>query len=196
MNVLHLRITTIVACVAVASSIVSAAPRIPKVLAHAAQSLHVVAFPVLLPTIFDGNDLDHGRLWAPVVAGRHRYIVLVNLAPDCNGANVCSAGSFEAYDADYRRSHTDLVESVSPRKPDADDRLRIRNHELILDMRVRLAGGLTGLYTETPSGASDGGNSYLRWNSRGIEYAITTRISSRARLQQIADSAIQNGPLF
>jgi hypothetical protein len=56
--------------------------------------------------------------------------------------------------------------AVAPRKPDADDRERIRDHGLILDQRVTL----------------------IR--------AITTRIASRAQLTRIADSAIRNGPIF
>ncbi len=185
----------IAALCAVLPAVSGAGPRIPKAFAHAVPALRIVTFPVLLPTTFDGIDLDRDRVFAAVDASAHHYAVQVNLAPDCNGANVCSAGSIEGYDAVYRRAHPDLVDPVTPRTPDADDRVTIRRHRMILDMRVPLARGLTGLYSEAVSGADDGGNSTLRWNDRGIEYALVTRISDRAQLIRIADSAIRNGPL-
>ena len=190
------RIVLIVALYAGATALAGAAAYIPKAFARAVPSLRVVAFPVLLPTVFDGIDLDRDRIYAPADASPHHYSVQVNFAPDCNGANVCSAGSIEAYDAAYRRAHPNLVEPATPRAPGTDDRASIRDHHMILDLPVPLARALTGFYTEAVSGADDGGNSDLRWNDRGIEYELATRISSRAHLVRIANSAIRNGPIF
>jgi hypothetical protein len=174
----------------------AAGERIPAAFRHAIPSLRRVTFPVLLPTMFDGYDLDKDHLYVRVIASPHYYELQVNLAPVCDGANICSAGSIKTYDAAYRRSHEDSVEPVSARKVAVDDLPLIRNHHLILDAPVTLARGLTGLYTEAHSGADDGGNSYLRWNDGGIEYVVSTRISTRLSLTQIAGSAIRSGPLF
>jgi hypothetical protein len=175
-----------------------AAARIPKAFAPAILSLHVVTFPVLLPTVFTpGTDLDHHRDYLSIIQSLHHYAVFLKIGP-CRDVsrNACSEGSIEGYDAAYRRSNANLVEPISPRTPGADEKPLIRNRNLILDVPVPLARGLTGFYTENHSGADEGGNSALRWNDRGIEYIIVTRISTRAQLTRIANSAIRNGPIF
>jgi hypothetical protein len=176
-----------------------AAPRIPKALASAVPILRIVRFPVLLPTEFDGIDLDRDHMHVPVNASRHHYTVIIDAAtPSCGGVsqNVCAPGSIEGYDATYREANAEFLDSVAPRTPEAGDERYIYSHKRILDMPVTLAHGLTGFYTESPSGADEGGSSSLRWNDHGIEYLITTRISTRVRLTRIANSAIRNGPIF
>ncbi len=158
----------------------AAAGRVPAVFKPALAKLRVTTLPVLLPTVFSGARLnDPRRTFVKVGAGAHHYELEIDYAADCNGANVCSEGSFGASDAAYRKTF------------DADRKLE--DSMFAGGRRVTLAAALTGYYSDTVSGASDGGNSYLHFTRAGVRYAIVTRISTQTELVKIANSAIQNG---
>ncbi len=171
---------------------------VPSIFTPALPALHKATFPVLLPTEFDGTTYKRGDAFTVATGDAHHYEVQVNLAPDCNGANVCSAGSFGAFDATYRRTHTSQDDNVAsgPRTPDADDREAIKSGREVFDRPARLEGGAIGYYSEFVSGADDGGNSTLRWMQGGVVYVVTTRISTQKSLVATANSAIANGALW
>jgi hypothetical protein len=194
------RTATLVATLAICATSAAcfALGSVPAIFAPTLRTLHKATFPVLLPTEFDGTTYKRGDAFTLATADAHHYNVQVNLSPDCNGANVCSAGSFGAFDATYRRTHRSDDDNVAttPRKPDADDREAIKNGREILDRPTRLKGGAIGYYSEYISGASDGGNSTLRWTQGGVVYVVTTRISTQKSLVATANSAIANGALW
>ena len=136
--------------------------------------------PVLLPTVFAEAHLnDPHRTFVRASAEEHYYRVQIDDADICNGANACSEGSFSASDGFYRATHT-KAQSV-------EDMLFSGGR------RVKLAAGLSGYYSEAPSGASAGGNSYLYFFSGDVRYGLITRINTQTELVRIANSAIQNG---
>jgi hypothetical protein len=160
-------------------------------------TLRKATFPVLVPTEFDGLTYRVGEIFPVATSDAHHYEVQVNLSRDCQGENVCSAGSFSAYDATYRKGHTSKYELIptGPRVPDADDRASIRAGSEILDRPTKLLGGAIGYYSEAISGASDGGMSSIRWMQNGVVYQIYTRISNQKSLVATANSAIANGAI-
>jgi hypothetical protein len=171
---------------------------VPDIFKPTLTTLHKATFPVLLPTEFDGTTYKRGGAFTVATGDAHHYEIQVNLAPDCNGANVCSAGSFGAFDATYRRAHHSNDDDVAtgPRTPDADDREAIKSGREVFDRPARLRGGAIGYYSEFVSGASDGGNSSLRWTQGGVVYVVNTRISTQKSLVATANSAIANGALW
>lgn len=82
--------------------------RVPEALLFAVPLLRFVTFPVLLPTRFDGFDLDLTRSLVKGSATSHHYELEMGLDPGCQGQNVCSAGSFYASDGVYRRAHPEI----------------------------------------------------------------------------------------
>ena len=143
--------------------------RRPVALAAAIGKLAGTTIPVLVPSTFDGVGLSKG-IFVVATHAADRYEMRFDYAPDCNGANVCSAGSFSG------------IRSAPPSTPGANER------------PVKLADGSLAYYSEGRSGASDGGNSRLRWSHGGVCYTIESRISSAAKLAETANSAIRNGP--
>jgi hypothetical protein len=170
---------------------------VPAIFKPVLTTLHKATFPVLLPTEFDGTTYKRGDAFTVATGDAHHYEIQVNLAPDCNGANVCSAGSFGAFDATYRRSHKSDDDAVAgPRTPDSDDREAIKSGREVFDRPAKLKNGAIGYYSEFVSGASDGGNSSLRWTQGGVVYVVNTRISTQKSLVATANSAIANGALW
>lgn len=172
--------------------------KISRAFQGAVPRLRAAQIPVLLPTRFGYVSLNDASLFVRTTASAHHYVVRLDYVADCNGANVCSAGSFGGADTTYVRAHPDEANDYlrGPRKPaDADERDAIRSGQEILDRSTRLASGLTGYYSEFNSGAGGGGNSTLRWWQSDVAYSILTRISTQANLQEIANSAIRNGPI-
>jgi hypothetical protein len=157
-----------------------AAAHVPLVFIPTLAKLRVTTLPVLLPTAFAGARLnDPRRTFVRVSAGAHHYDLEIDYALDCNGANVCSEGSFSASDAAYRKTF--------------DSGQKLEDSMFAGGRRVKLAAAFVGFYSEAVSGASDGGNSYLHFTRGGVRYAIVTRISTQTELVKIANSAIQNG---
>jgi hypothetical protein len=163
-----------------ASAWAFAAGQIPAAFQRAREALTYARIPVLLPTVFAEAHLsDPRRTFVRATAQAHHYALQINDADDCNGANVCSEGTFAASDAAYRAT--------------------LNKNEALEDSvfnggrRVKLAGGLVGYFWDQVSGASGGGNSYLHFTSDGVRYSIVTRINTQTELVKIANSAIQNG---
>lgn len=194
------RIAMVAAMLALMPGGASAAARVPKVFRPFLNTLSWTHVPILLPTYFGPAKLDDPKvIFVRASASADHYEVQLNDADMCNGANVCSEGSIRAGGAAYRARLTpdeaisDPVLDPGPRKPAKDDLDAIRAHREIFDHKVALAGGLVGYYSEFISGASAGGNSYLRFVRNGIVYSIATRISDQATLVRIANSMIENG---
>jgi hypothetical protein len=183
-------------CLSGTASIASG--NVPRVYRAIVPTLRKVAFPVLLPTELDGARLRKGDIFPDADADAHHYEVQFNLTPDCRGADACSNGSFAAYDATYRKTHTDDLEAAPTvaRTPTAEDRQDIASGREILDRPTRLRGGTIGYYSESISGAADGGTSSIRWMHGGVVYELYTRVDSQKSLAAAANSAIENGPLF
>jgi hypothetical protein len=139
-----------------------------------------------------------GDIFPDADADAHHYEVRFNLTRDCRGADACSDGSFAAYDIAYREAHTAKYEAIptGARTPDADDRQDIASGREILDRPTRLRGGTIGYYSESISGAADGGTSSIRWMQGGVVYELFTRVVRQKSLAAAANSAIANGPLF
>jgi hypothetical protein len=158
----------------------AAGRRIMPVFLPTRDTLHYTTLPVLLPTVFAEAHLnDPHRTFVRASAEEHYYRVQIDDADICNGANACSEGSFSASDGFYRATHT-KAQSV-------EDMLFSGGR------RVKLAAGLSGYYSEAPSGASAGGNSYLYFFRGEVRYGLITRINTQTELVRIANSAIQNG---
>lgn len=173
--------------------------RVALIFRNALGKLSGVRVPILLPTHFGALvSLNDKSLVVKTTASAHRYELRIDYTSDCNGANVCSAGSFGGADATYVRDHPNEARDYAsgPRAPaDADEREAIRAGQEILDRRTPLVSGLIGYYSQYDSGAGGGGNSLLRWRQNGAFYTILTLISTQSNLQAIADSAIRNGPI-
>ena len=145
-------------------------------------------YAMLVPTTFDGIAIDGKRTDVIVVKthGADRYRIRVDFAPQCNGANVCSAGAFSGYGpAATADGHV-----IDP----PDGPLTIADTAQRGERPVKLADGTTAFYSQTFSGAGGGGNSALRFVKHGTLYVITSRPSTPASLVATANSAMRNGP--
>ena len=154
--------------------------------ARAVSTIGPEKYTLLVPTIFDRMSIATPRAGVYLVKTRaaDRYRIEVDLAPHCNGANVCSAGAFSGYALAAMPGGRVINPPDGPLTGAATPQDGER--------AVRLARGTTAFYAETTSGAGGGGNSSLRFVRNGTLYVITSRPSTAAALVATADSAIAN----
>lgn len=131
-----------------------------------AQLREHTAIPVRLPATLP--DLGQGRdpIYAVVeYARKSRYSVILAFTPDCNGASVCRIGTMRAR--------------------------RLPKPEPARGKRVRLAGGVSGMYREASCGANCS-DSVITWREGNVEYSAGVKAGSEKDVVNLAN-AILNG---